>query len=315
MAATMTASAAAPTEPTDSPNLTRNDARCLRYRCIQCLEPADSLYRTYTRESTIKLSQCEQCGHNVDPYCEREWLLVVIDIVLLRCEAYRHVMFNRLSGYRRVHESYRKSLQLVVGSSVLQAYLLWEAHRSQHPNDPILDSTAWFMQLVLASCLRLVAFGLGIFGTLLLLLFVCRHGGSNSNVNIIVNSDMPTHVYLAVLLPTAWQVVTILVKVWENTATVRCISSLLILCYQWMAVTEVVASWLRTTGTTTKTTTTKSNNDSWMWSLLPMTVGLLVRAGVGLVWTMMCTESTTPLPCVGLPWLLPGTISTSVCFL
>jgi hypothetical protein len=166
MTATMTASAAEPAERTGSPNLTQTDPSAMRYRCIQCLEPAASLYRTYTRESTIKLSQCESavCGNgtnNVDPYCEREWLLVVIDIVLLRDQAYRHVIFNRLQGFR-VHESYRKSLQLVVGSSVLQAYIFWEAHRAQYPDDPMLDSTVWFGILVLASCLGLVAFGLGI---------------------------------------------------------------------------------------------------------------------------------------------------------
>jgi hypothetical protein len=274
----------------------------MRYRCIHCLEPSESLYRTYTRESTIKLSQCAVCGHNVDPYCEREWLLVVIDMVLLREEAYRHVIFNRLQDFS-MQESNRKSLQLVVGSSVLQAYLLWEAHRSQHPNDPILDSTVWLTQLIAASGLKLTAFGLGIYGALLLLLrFVRRHERSKA----IADPDMPTHVYLAVVLPTAWQVVTVLVNIWENTETVRLLSSLLILIYQFMAVTVVVASCLGTT-------TTKSN-DSWLWSLLPITVGLLARAVVGLVWTVLCAE-TTPPPCVGLSWPLPGTTSTTVCIL
>jgi hypothetical protein len=295
MTATMTASAADPAEPTRSTNLTQSKTNSMRYRCVQCLEPAETLYRTYTRESTIKLSQCAVCGHNVDPYCEREWLLVVIDIVLLREEAYRHVIFNRLRDFR-VGKSYSKSLHFIVGSSVLKAYLLWEAHSSQHPDDPILDSSVWFGILILVSCLRLVAFGLGIFGTLQLL------QGSNAD------PDMTTHVYLAVLLPTACQVVTILVQIWENTATVRLLGSLLTLCYQWMAITVVVASCLRST----TTTTTTKNNDSWIWSLLPITVGLLVRAGVGLAWTVLWT-GTAPLPCEGLPWPLPGTTSTSVC--
>jgi hypothetical protein len=300
----MTASAVEPTERTRSPNLTPSTMR-YKYRCIQCLEPSESLYRTYTRESTIKLSQCLKCGHNVDPYCEREWLLVVIDMVLLREEAYRHVLFNRLQGFN-LQESYRKSLQLVVGSSILQAYLLWEAHRAQHPNDPLLDSTAWFVQLIAASGLKLTAFGLGIYGALLLLLaFVRRHERSKA----IADLNMPTHVYLAVVLPTAWQVVTILVHIWENTATIRLLSSLLTLIYQFMAVTVVVASCLRTTSTTT----TKSD-DSWILSLLAIAVGLLMRAGVGLVWTVLWTD-TTPLPCVGLAWPLPGTTSTNLCIL
>jgi hypothetical protein len=298
----MTASLGEPAERTASANLTQsNTSNTMRYRCVQCLEPAETLYRTYTRESTIKLSQCAVCGNNVDNYCEREWLLVVIDIVLLREEAYRHVIFNRLRDFN-VRENYSKSLHFVVGSSVLNAYLLWEAHSSsQHPDDPILESSVWFGILILASCLRLFAFGLGIFGTLQWLLFVRRQQ--------VADPDMTTHVYLAVLLPTACQVVTILVQIWENTATVRLLGSLLTLCYQWMAMTVVVASCLQST---TTTTTTIKSNDSWIWSLLPITVGLLVRAGVDLVWTFLWT-GTAPLPCVGLPWLLPGTTSTSVC--
>ena len=37
---------------------------------------------------------CSQCHKMVDPYIEREWLLVVIDCILLREEAYRHVLYN-----------------------------------------------------------------------------------------------------------------------------------------------------------------------------------------------------------------------------
>jgi hypothetical protein len=197
-----------------------------------------------------------------------------------------------------VRESYRKSLQLVVASSVLQAYLQWETHRSQYPDDPILDSSVWFFQLILASCLSLVAFGLGVFGTLILLLKFQRNtAASNADPNL------PTHVYLAVLLPTVCQVVTILVQIWENTATVRLLGSLLTLCYQWMAIAVVVASCWRTTN--------NNNNDSWIRSLLPVTVGLFVRAITGLVWTIIW-PATTPLPCVGWERPLPWT-SASVC--
>jgi hypothetical protein len=56
---------------------------------------------------------------------------------------------------------------------------------------------------------------------------------------------------------------------------------------------------LRTTGYNNAS----SNANSWM--SLYRTVGLLLRAGVGLPMDFVRTD-TTPLPCVGLPWLLPG---------
>jgi hypothetical protein len=331
----MAGSAKEPTERTGSgsPNKYTNTTPSYpyKYRCVQCLEPAESLYRTYgTRESTIKLSQCasSQCGNNnVDPYCEREWLLVVIDIVLLREEAYCHVIFNRLCDFNVLEQSYyRKPLQLVVGSSVLQAYLLWEAHRAQHPNDPILSSVIWCMQLVLASSLGLTAFGLGIYGTLSLLLrSFRRRTGSRSNSDVDPYSTMlPTHVYLAVVLPTAWRVVMILVHIWENTATIRLLSSLLTFIYQFMAVTVVVSASSMTVSAAAQSNKSKSDRksnpdaDSWLLCLLPIAVGMLLRAGVGLLWNtcIIWTETETPpLPCVGLSWPLPGTTSTNVCIL
>jgi hypothetical protein len=351
----MATSAKEPTERTGRSSSSPNSANTntaprypYKYRCVQCLEPAESLYRTYgTRESTIKLSQCvnsQCCGANnnnnvdVDPYCEREWLLVVIDIVLLREEAYCHVIFNRLTDFNVLEGStyYRKSLQLIVGSSCLQAYLLWESHRAQHPNDPILGSVIWCMQLVLASSLGLTAFGLGIYGTLSLLLLrrsKRRRTGSKSNADNVdpyINM-LPTHVYLAVVLPTAWRVVMILVHIWENTATIRLCCSLLTFIYQFMAVTVVVSA-MTVSVSKQKSNDSKSNanananannNDSWLLYLLPIVVGMLLRAGVGLLWTTCMigtfeTETTTttpPLPCAGLLWPLPGTTNTNVCIL
>ena len=66
------------------------------YHCVGCLHPCASLYRTLGRGNVIKLSPCVNCkSQAVDPYCEREWLLVVLDLVLLRQAAYRHVLWNR----------------------------------------------------------------------------------------------------------------------------------------------------------------------------------------------------------------------------
>ena len=67
------------------------------YRCVGCLHPCASLYKTLGKGgSVIKLTPCTKCARpSADPYCEREWLLVVLDLILLRKEAYRHVLWNR----------------------------------------------------------------------------------------------------------------------------------------------------------------------------------------------------------------------------
>lgn len=267
------------------------------YHCIQCLEPADALYQQYS-ESTIKLSQCRACCAGVvDAYCEREWLLVVIDIVLLRQEAYRHVLFNRLKEFR-VGTSYIKSLQYIVLSSILQAYLLWEAHRYQNNNNPGDDDNAvvllevtvwWFFYLILASVLRFLALGIGIYLISTRALFLSS-SGTNKADGDSRNAVFQTHLYLALLLPTTFQVVTILVHVWEKTDTIRLLGSLLTYSYQFTAV-KTALSLLRT-------------DNQWARHVIPL-VGVCFPAAVGLL--LSRAIPSMPLPCTGWEQSIPGT--------
>lgn len=58
------------------------------------------LYKQYSNAKHIKLQTCASCSHDVDPYVERELLLVVMDMMLLRSSAYRHFFFNRYAASR-----------------------------------------------------------------------------------------------------------------------------------------------------------------------------------------------------------------------
>ena len=62
--------------------------------CIHCGYPTSCLYRLLPGNH-IKLVECKNCHHDVDPYIEREMLLVIMDLILLRSPAYRHIIFNR----------------------------------------------------------------------------------------------------------------------------------------------------------------------------------------------------------------------------
>ena len=53
-----------------------------------------SLYIEYS-ESNLRLTRCPECGQVTDKYIEYELLLVLIDIVLHRMPAFRHLLFNR----------------------------------------------------------------------------------------------------------------------------------------------------------------------------------------------------------------------------
>eukprot|EP01138_Halocafeteria_seosinensis_P002092 gb/GECG01002141.1/.p1 GENE.gb/GECG01002141.1/~~gb/GECG01002141.1/.p1 ORF type:complete len:427 (+),score=13.85 gb/GECG01002141.1/:1-1281(+) len=64
--------------------------------CVTCNALVDSVYKEYSR-GNIRLSRCSACGCIVDKYIEFEIILVLIDLALLKVQAYRHVIFNRLS--------------------------------------------------------------------------------------------------------------------------------------------------------------------------------------------------------------------------
>ncbi|KAL3795624.1 hypothetical protein ACHAW5_002820 [Stephanodiscus triporus] len=66
-----------------------------RLICTHCTRPTDALYKVYSNPGWIQLTTCDGCGNDVDPYIEREWLLVVLDCVLHRPGAFRHLLYNR----------------------------------------------------------------------------------------------------------------------------------------------------------------------------------------------------------------------------
>lgn len=218
-----------------------------KYHCIRCLKQAPSLYRKFSKTS-LKLSVCDECGFDVDPYVEREIFLVAMDLVLLRQDAYRHLLLNRIEGFE-VHRNIRKAIQYVIASGILQTYLLWEAYRGNNiepsASNMTSDTTETLRDLLdrqdqgtisLLSNLfpqalaRIVT--MGIVSYFSLRLFSRR---ATSPFVLL------TRVHLAVVLPTSFAVVTILVLVWENTYTVRLLGSLLIFTYQLLSIFAIAS--------------------------------------------------------------------------
>jgi hypothetical protein len=278
----------------------------MSYRCIHCLTPCDSLYRQYGI-STIKLSQCSNCKRDVDPYCEREWFLVILDCILLREEAYRHVLFHRLVELEFVlgENNYIWTLQL--SSSLLRAHLMGDADTTNHEE---VFKYLWFFERVIESSVQLLLTVAIFYG----LLFI-RHSKHDEKKNKKKDSSttntttsrelsppsLATRVYLAMLLPTICQVATLLVQIWEPSDTVRQLGSLLVFLYQWMGITTLV----RTTV-----------NDDGKWSSPPIRVTLafvvavVVRATVGAVWKSI---TSTPMRCPGLEWTTEYYSPQSLC--
>ncbi|KAI8893879.1 Arv1 protein [Globomyces pollinis-pini] len=63
--------------------------------CIECGAPITQLYIEYGKGS-IRLTQCGVCQEFADKYQEYDFVILCIDMTLLKSNAYRHVIFNRL---------------------------------------------------------------------------------------------------------------------------------------------------------------------------------------------------------------------------
>src|ERR1700759_19732 len=70
--------------------------------CIECRYPVNSLYTEYSKADDralgkgVRLTQCPRCQRFADKYVEHDFVVLFIDLVLIKPQVYRHLLFNRL---------------------------------------------------------------------------------------------------------------------------------------------------------------------------------------------------------------------------
>lgn len=97
------------------------------FRCIECNEKATELHRDYSN-SILKITICESCQKPVDKYIEYDPVIILIDALLCKTPAFRHILFNT---HLNIH------WKLCVFCLLCEAYLRWSRlHGSEHSGDP-----------------------------------------------------------------------------------------------------------------------------------------------------------------------------------
>ncbi|KAG8373662.1 hypothetical protein BUALT_Bualt11G0047500 [Buddleja alternifolia] len=66
------------------------------FRCVQCTFPIKTLYIQYS-PGNIRLMKCGNCISVADEYIECEIMILIIDLILHKPKAYRHLFYNRFS--------------------------------------------------------------------------------------------------------------------------------------------------------------------------------------------------------------------------
>ncbi|KKK13747.1 hypothetical protein ARAM_001673 [Aspergillus rambellii] len=109
--------------------------------CIECSYPVSHLYSTYSRADDrslgkgVRLTQCPRCKRFADKYVEYDFVVLFIDLVLIKPQVYRHLLFNRLEGDE--HQFDPSIIRLGVLLLLFDVYLTW----ARIEKSPSLDST------------------------------------------------------------------------------------------------------------------------------------------------------------------------------
>ncbi|KAJ2396367.1 sterol homeostasis protein [Coemansia sp. RSA 2559] len=104
--------------------------------CIECGRPVTSLYTEYG-VGHIRLTQCSNCKSFADKYVEHDVVIVFIDMLLHKPQAYRHLLVNTLEFRQPAMESNVSKLciLLVLFSVYIDWFRLEEGGRLRNQNE------------------------------------------------------------------------------------------------------------------------------------------------------------------------------------
>ncbi len=226
------------------------------YNCVECLESCSSLYRQYSSPNAVILTRCPNCGQNVDPYVERELLLVIMDLLLLRKCAYRHTFHNR-THFGKIPLSSDDSrqivscLKLIFCVSLVETYLKYEAFHqyqvilrdniSEQSVSPSYNNTFYSSPSVPHFFLSsLMEYSFMFLGTIFFAkMFVIDDKLKSQNQFWI-------KIHNAILLPQCFKFIIVYIHIWEDSPTIRILGSVFVLSYQWMAIHTIIEQQVMT---------------------------------------------------------------------
>ncbi|EMC93352.1 hypothetical protein BAUCODRAFT_40717, partial [Baudoinia panamericana UAMH 10762] len=97
--------------------------------CIHCRYPVSNLYTTYSKADDkalgkgVRLTQCPRCKRFADKYVEHDFVVLFIDLVLIKPQVYRHLLFNH---WDREDDRFDSSIiRFAVLLLLFDVYLTW----------------------------------------------------------------------------------------------------------------------------------------------------------------------------------------------
>lgn len=107
--------------------------------CIECRHPVKTLWTKYSGAGdkssghNIRLTVCRNCGRFCDKYVEHDYIVLFIDLVLIKPQVYRHLLHNTLM---RDHDQFDPSIiRLGILLLLFDVYLTWARIEKQSVPD------------------------------------------------------------------------------------------------------------------------------------------------------------------------------------
>ncbi|XP_073529480.1 protein ARV1 [Phyllobates terribilis] len=177
------------------------------YRCIECNKESTELYRDY-KHGVLKITICTSCQKPVDKYIEYDPVIILINAMLCKVQAYRHILFNTAIN---IHG------KLCIFCLLCEAYTRWRQlpGSSNHtdPEDIIRYAKEWdFYKQFGIAALEQAAFLLGIF----IVLFLAR-------LRTLKSHSEFAFLLKALLLSSYGKLLLIPAVIWEHDYTPLCL--------------------------------------------------------------------------------------------
>ncbi|KAF8477501.1 Arv1-like family-domain-containing protein [Kalaharituber pfeilii] len=182
------------------------------YICIECTYPVTSLYTPYSNADDrqlgrgVRLTQCPRCKRFADKYVEHDFVVLFVDLVLMKPQVYRHLLFNRLG---RADDKFDPSiLRLGILLLLFDVYLTWARIEKEAPSSTSISGyTALTQQPIVLQYL--------FFLLLCLLQTLFSHVLLRLLTTYLLSFPRPNAVSTALLVSSCTKLFPILMVIWD----------------------------------------------------------------------------------------------------
>lgn len=194
------------------------DIHVMEYVCIECDHGVEELYIEFGGKGNLKLVRCTNCGEVADKYIEYELILVILDIILHRQQAYRHLLHNRKYFMFTSHLFVVFLLVLVVNVAI-KFIVFYESSSWMKQWSPLVQ----LMFLLITCLLEHTAFVVAVFVS-------------------IWYFRLKFHrlLYVSVALPELLKLCASLLQIFDNGSTILLIIGLLLISIQYTSLQSII---------------------------------------------------------------------------